>query len=95
MLKISLLFKKNTNFKGELLDNSYDKKLSGYYFHVNLNIWGDFQICISLPLIKVHADISSFWMMLAKVLTLKDPIISERCIEIEIELNVYFHTSLW
>ena len=26
MLKISLLFKKNINFTGELLDNSYDKK---------------------------------------------------------------------
>ena len=29
------------------------------------------------------------------VLTLKDPFISERCIEIKIELNFYFHTSLW
>ena len=28
-------------------------------------------------------------------LTLKDPIISESCIEIKIELNFYFHTSLW
>ena len=27
--------------------------------------------------------------------TLKDPIISESCIEIKIELNFYFHTSLW
>ena len=25
-------------------------KLSGYYFYANLNIWGDFQICISVPL---------------------------------------------
>ena len=25
-------------------------KLSGYYFYMNLNIWGDFQICISVPL---------------------------------------------
>ena len=25
-------------------------KFSGYYFHMNLNIWGDFQICISVPL---------------------------------------------
>ena len=30
-----------------------------------------------------------------KVLTLKDPFISESCIEIKIELNVYFHSSLW
>ena len=27
--------------------------------------------------------------------TLKDPFISESCIEIKIELNFYFHTSLW
>ena len=24
-------------------------KFSGYYFYMNLNIWGDFQICISVP----------------------------------------------
>ena len=30
-------------------------KRSGYYFHMNLNIWGDFQIFISIPLtIKCH-----------------------------------------
>ena len=29
------------------------------------------------------------------LLTLKDPFISESCIEIKIELNFYFHTSLW
>ena len=29
------------------------------------------------------------------ILTLKDPIISEICIKIKIELNFYFHTSLW
>ena len=29
------------------------------------------------------------------MLTLKDPIISESCIEVKIELNFYFHTSLW
>ena len=28
-------------------------------------------------------------------LTLKDLCISESCIEIKIELNFYFHTSLW
>ena len=28
-------------------------------------------------------------------LTLKDPFISESCIEIKIQLNFYFHTSLW
>ena len=25
-------------------------KFSGYYFDMNLNIWEDFQICISVPL---------------------------------------------
>ena len=25
-------------------------KFSGYYFDMNLNIWGDFQICLSVPL---------------------------------------------
>ena len=29
------------------------------------------------------------------LLTLKDPFISKSCIEIKIELNFYFHTSLW
>ena len=29
------------------------------------------------------------------ILNLKDPFISESCIEIKIELNFYFHTSLW
>ena len=30
-----------------------------------------------------------------QVFTLKDPFISESCIEIKIELDLYFHTSLW
>ena len=25
-------------------------KLSGYYFYMNMNIWGDFEICINVPL---------------------------------------------
>ena len=29
------------------------------------------------------------------LLTLKDLLISESCIEIKIKLNFYFHTSLW
>ena len=29
------------------------------------------------------------------VLTLKDPLISESCIAIKIQLNFYFHTFLW
>ena len=27
-------------------------KFSGYYFYMNLNVWGDFQICISVPISK-------------------------------------------
>ena len=27
-----------------------NSKFSGYYFDMNLNMWGDFQICISVPL---------------------------------------------
>ena len=31
-------------------------KFSGYYFYLNLNIWADFQICISVPLsLKVQS----------------------------------------
>ena len=33
--------------------------------------------------------------VLASTLSLKDPIISESCIGIKIELNFYFHTFLW
>ena len=52
MLKISLLFKKNTdlwvnNLKILMIKNA---KLLGCYFYMNLNIWADFQICISVPL---------------------------------------------
>ena len=32
-------------------------KFSGFYFYMNLNLWGDFQICISVPL-KSHFFIS-------------------------------------
>ena len=56
MLKISLLFKKNTNFT---VNNSRiltikNAKFSGYFVYVNLNIWEDFQICISVPLILIQ-----------------------------------------
>ena len=52
MLKISLLFKKNTNLP---VNNSRiltikNAKFSGYYLYINLNILGDFQICISVLL---------------------------------------------
>ena len=49
MLKSSLFFKKNTNFR---VNNSSiltikNVKFSGSYFYMNTNVWGDFQICIS------------------------------------------------
>ena len=31
-------------------------KLSGYYFYINLNILGDFQICVSVPLNSSHLE---------------------------------------
>ena len=29
-------------------------KFSGWYFYMNMNIWGDFHICISVPLTSNH-----------------------------------------
>ena len=34
-------------------------KLSGHYFYKNLNTWGDFQICISVPLSKQNSSSTS------------------------------------
>ena len=51
MLKISLSFKKSTNSMGNVrIFMIKNVEFSGYYFHMNLNIQGYFQICISLPL---------------------------------------------
>ena len=52
MLKISLLFKKFTNFTGKYLQNCFDLEceISRYCFCMNTNIQGDFQICISVLL---------------------------------------------
>ena len=36
-------------------------KLSGYCFYLNLNIWGNFQICISVPLTKLK-EIKLFYL---------------------------------
>ena len=35
-------------------------KFSGYYFYMNLYIWGDSQICISVPLIDSHISHDEF-----------------------------------
>ena len=52
MLKISLRFKKYTNFTGFKNSSSIlrikNEKFSGYCFYMNANIQGDFQICISI-----------------------------------------------
>ena len=50
ILKISLLFKKFTNFSRILSINN--AKFSGYYFYINTNIQVDFQICVRVPLMK-------------------------------------------
>ena len=55
MLKSSLLLGKVQTLR---VNNSrilkiQNAKFSGYYFHMNTNMWRDFQICISVPL-NVH-----------------------------------------
>ena len=42
MLKISLRKMQTFTIK--------NVKFSGYYFYLNMNIWGNFQICINVPL---------------------------------------------
>ena len=49
MLKISLLFKKKYKLYSIILTIK-NAKLSEYYFYMNLNIWGDSQICIRVLL---------------------------------------------
>ena len=54
MLKINLLFKK---LETSLANNSRilrikNAKFSGYCFYMNTNIYGDFQISVSVPLIR-------------------------------------------
>ena len=51
MLKISLLFKNFTNFTGNSgILRIKNAKFSGCCFYMNTNMWGDFQISISVPL---------------------------------------------
>ena len=48
------------------------------------------------PNLKIKALMGLFCSVLGcSILTLKNPFISESCIEIKIEFNFYFHTSLW
>ena len=55
MLKISLIFKKFTNFttNNSKILRIKNAKFSGYLFYVKTNIYGDFQICISVPLSSI------------------------------------------
>ena len=40
----------NTDLKIFRIFTIINVELSGYYFYMNLNILGDFQICVSVPL---------------------------------------------
>ena len=55
ILTSSLLFKKFTNFTGHNSTNlrTMNEKFSGYYFYMNRNTQGYFQICISQCTFKV------------------------------------------
>ena len=57
MLKISLLFKKFTTSRANNLRMPKVKsaKFSGYCFFMNINIKGDFQVRISVPLKFLNA----------------------------------------
>ena len=52
MLKVSLLLQASRTNNSRILQIK-NAKFLGYCFHVNTNIQGDFQICISVPL-NIH-----------------------------------------
>ena len=61
MLKISLLFSIQTlRVNNSRILTIMNAKFSGYYFYMNLNIWGDFQICISVTLRARKAQIKHY-----------------------------------
>ena len=51
-LRISLLFKKIQTLRenNSRILRIQNAKFLGSHFYMNTNIWGDFQICISVPL---------------------------------------------
>ena len=53
MLKISLRFKQTLRVNNSRIIAIKNAKFSGYCLYINLNIYGDFQIGISLPLMLV------------------------------------------
>ena len=52
MLKISLLFRnlQTSRTNNSRIRSNKNAKFSGYCFYLNTNIYGDIQICISVPL---------------------------------------------
>ena len=47
-------------------------KFSGYFFYINTNIWGDFQICISVPLVTLKITQKKSPQKLCKKVVLKN-----------------------
>ena len=54
MLKTSLLFKKLTTLRANnwIILKIKKPEFSEYYFHMNINMYGDYQVCTSVPLIQ-------------------------------------------
>ena len=64
MLKISLLFKKFTDFTANKsrIRRIWNAKFSGYCFYMNANIFGDFQIYISVTLSIIVQFVSDHYV---------------------------------
>ena len=80
----------------------YELKFFVFFSGISLPIngyLGDLKIQVlsshSAFWVRMASRLSSMWLFVADLLTLKDLFISESCIEIKIELSFYFHTSLW
>ena len=68
MLKISLLFKKFTNFtrNNSIIIRIKNAKFSDYCFYMNTNIYGNFQICISVPLRNIYCTFKKNYLHIKK-----------------------------
>ena len=62
LLKINLLFRKLTNLNNSKIVRIKNAKFSGHHFYMDINIYGGFQICISVPLIVF---ISKAWNLIS------------------------------
>ena len=69
MLKTSLLFKKlqTSRVNNSRILRIKNAKFSGYCFYMNRNIYGDFQICISVPLRCLSENFMKFFWCLLSV----------------------------